>query len=102
MQKVKEDVTRIHTRGVTFPEEIKQVIQNLSGEVINVIIMVFSIIDDKKFLNIFFMKNPNEILSFKRDCFAYQVINCYFPVKPKKGVKGGGVENFSHYVKNKS
>ena len=57
--------------------------------------MVFPIIDDKKSLNIFFMENPNEILSFKRDCFAYQVIKCYFLVKPKKGMKGGGVENFS-------
>ena len=61
--------------------------------------MVFPIIDDKKSLNIFFMENPNEILSFKRDCFAYQVIKCYFPVKPKNGVKGGGAENIFHYVK---
>ena len=98
MQKVKEDVTRIHTRGATFPEETKRVIQNLSGEVINVIIMVFSIIDDKKFLNIFFMKNPNEILSFKRDCFEYQVVEFYFPNKPEKGVKGVEAENFFYYV----
>ena len=87
MQKVKEDVTRIHTRGATFLEEIEWVIQNSSGEVINAIIMVFPIIDDKKFLNIFFMENPNKILSFKRDCFAYQVIKCYFPIKSKKGMK---------------
>ena len=98
MQKAKEDVTRIHTREATFPEKTQWIIQNSSGEVINAIIIVFSIIDDKKSLNIFFMKNSNEILSFKRDCFAYQVIECYFPVKPKKGVKGDGVEKFSHYV----
>ena len=98
MQKVKEDVTRIHTWGATFPEETKGVIQNLLGEVINAIIIVFPIIDDKKSLNIFFMENPNEILSFKRDCFAYQVIKCYFPFKSKKGMKGAGAENISHYV----
>ena len=56
--------------------------------------MVFSIINDKKSLNIFFMKNPNEILSFKRDCFEYQVVEYYFSNKPEKGVKGGGAENF--------
>ena len=44
------------------------------------------------------MKNPIEIMSFKRDCFAYQVVECYFPVKPKNGVKGGGAKNISHYV----
>ena len=52
----------------------------------------------KKILNIFFMKNPNEILSFKMDCFAYQVVKCYFHIKPKNGVKRGVAENISHYV----
>ena len=55
MQKAKEDVNMIHTREVTFLEETEWIFQNLSGEVINAIIMVFSIIDDKKSLNIFFM-----------------------------------------------
>ena len=44
------------------------------------------------------MENPNEILSFKMHFFEYQVVECYFPDKPEKGVKGGGAENFSHYV----
>ena len=98
MQKAKEDVTKFHTRRATFLGETKGVIQRSSAEVINAIIMIFPIIDDKKSLNIFFMKNPIKIMSFKRDCFANQVVECYFPVKPKKGVKGGGVENISHYV----
>ena len=99
MQKTEKNITKLHTREVTFPEKIERVIQRSSGEVTNAKIMVFSIIiDDKKFLNIFFMENPNEFLSFKRDYFAYQVVECYFPDKPKKGVKGGGVENISHFV----
>ena len=40
------------------------------------------------------MENPNEILSFKRDCFEYQVVKFDFPDKPEKGVKGDGAENF--------
>ena len=88
IQKPKEDVTGIHTRGATFLGETKGAIQRSSTEVINATIMVFSIIiNDKKSLNIFFMENSNEILSFKRDCFAYQVIKCYFPIKSKKGMK---------------
>ena len=64
MQKTEEDVTKFHTRGITFPGEIKRVIQRSSTELINAI-MVFSIIvDDKKSLNILFMENPNKILSF--------------------------------------
>ena len=98
MQKAKEDVTKFHTRGATFLGETKGVIQRSSAEVINAIIMNFLIIDDKKFLNIFFMENPNEILSFKRDYFAYQMSEYYLPNKLKKGDKGGGAENFSHYV----
>ena len=57
--------------------------------------MVFSIIiDDKRSLNIFFMENPTEILSFKRD---YQVVESYLLVK-SKNVKRGGAEIFSHHV----
>ena len=56
--------------------------------------MVFPIIDDKKSLNIFFMENPTEILSFKRD---YQVVESYLPVK-SKNVNRGGAENFFHYM----
>ena len=44
------------------------------------------------------MENLIEILSFKKDYFAYQVVEYYFFVKPKKGVKGGEAENISHYV----
>ena len=98
MEKPKEDVTGIHTRRETFLGETEGVMQRSSTEVINAIMVFSIIIDDKKSLNIFFMENPNEILSFKRDCFAYQVIKCYFPFKSKKGMKGAGAENISHYV----
>ena len=94
MQKIEKNVTKFHTRGVTFPGETEGVIQRSLTEVINTI-MVFSIIvDDKKSLNIFFMENPTEIISFKRD---YQVIESYLHVK-SKNMKGGTVENISHYV----
>ena len=72
MQKARKYVNRFHTRGATFLGKTEWVIQRSSGEVINAIIMVFPIIiDDKKSLNIFFIENPIEILSFKRDCSAY-------------------------------
>ena len=48
----------------------------------------------KDLLIFFFMENPTEILSFKRD---YQVVESYLHVKPKN-VKGGGAENIFHYV----
>ena len=44
------------------------------------------------------MKNQIEILSFKRDYFAYQMVKYYLSVKPKNGVKWGGAENISYYV----
>ena len=99
MQKVRKDVTEFHTRGITFLGETEGVIQRSSGKVTNAKIMVFSIIvNDKRSLNIFFIENPNEILSFKRDYFAYQMVEYYSHVKPKKGVKGGVAKNISHYV----
>ena len=98
MQKAEECVTRFHTWGATFLGETEGVIQRSSTEVINAIMVFSIIIDDKKSLNIFFMENPNEILSFKRNCFEYQVVEFYFHDKPEKGVKGGVAEKFSHYV----
>ena len=94
IQKSNEDVTGIHTRGATFLGETEGVIQRSSTEVINAIMVFSIIIDDKKFLNIFFMENPNKIMSFKRD---YQVVESYLPIK-SKNVKGGGAKIFSHYV----
>ena len=94
MQKTRKNITKFHTRGAAFLGEIEKVMQRSLTEVTNAI-MVFSIIvHDKKSLNIFFMENLTEIVSFKRD---YQVVESYFPVK-SKNVKGGGAENFSHYM----
>ena len=94
MQKTGKNITKFHTRGAAFPKEIEGVIQRSLTEVTKAT-MVFSIIvDDKRSLNIFFMENPTEILNFKRD---YQVVESYLPVK-SKNVKGGGAENFSHYM----
>ena len=44
------------------------------------------------------MGNSIEIMSFKRDYFDYQMSEYYLPNKLKKGDKGGGAENISHYV----
>ena len=94
MQKTEKNITKFHTRGEAFLREIEWVIQRSLTDVTNAI-MVFSIIvDDKRSLNIFFMDNPTEILSFKRD---YQVIKSYLHVK-SKNMKGDRVENISHYV----
>ena len=77
-----------------FFREIEGVIQRSLAEVINTIIVFSIIVVDKRSLNIFFMKHPTEIISFKRD---YQVVESYLSVK-SKNVKGGVAENFSHYV----
>ena len=54
MQKTEKDITKFYTRGATSPGEIERVIERSSGEVTNVIIIVFPItVDDKKNLLMF-------------------------------------------------
>ena len=77
MQKTEGDVVKIqNTRGAFFPRETEEVfLEESSGEVINTIIMIFSIvIDNKKSLNVLFMENLIEVLSFKMDYFAWNYI----------------------------
>ena len=62
MQKAKEGVTSFHTWRAIFTEKIEGIIlKNLLREVINAVIMVFTItIDNKKSLDFFFLIYPIE------------------------------------------
>ena len=72
MHETEEDVIKIqNTQGATSLRETKGVIlEKLSGEVINVIMIFSIIVDNKKSLNVFFMVDLIEILSFKKHYFT--------------------------------